>query len=419
MHVCVLGAGIAGLASAWTLEREGHQVTVVDGQSVAAGASAGNGGQLSYAYVQPLADPSIWRQLPHLLFAPDSPLTVRLRFDLAQWRWGLAFLRACNRHRSEESTAQLLAFAQASREAFDEMRASEGIGADFRANGKLVIYRDASSFAAARRQVELQRRLGGPEQHVLAASDVPSIEPALAHAASRIAGAIHTPGECVADCRATCEQLALRLASRGARFLLGHRVSSFRMMGGRVAAARTDRGEIEADAFVIATGSASAGLARLLGLRLPVYPLKGYSITLDIAAPDRAPQASSTDAGRKIVLARIGSQLRVAGHAELVGEDFAIPTSRIAALARATDELLPGACDLSNLRPWAGLRPATPTGVPIVGRIPGAPANLWFNTGHGALGFTLSFGTAARLAQEMARSHDPRSAPAMPVAPRA
>lgn len=420
MHVCVLGAGIAGLASAYRLLREGHRVTVVDGQSVAAGASAGNGGQLSYAYVQPLADPAIWRQLPHLLLSRDSPLTVRLRLDPLQWRWGWDFLRACHRAQSQASTAQLLAIARASREAFDAMRADEGIAADFRANGKVVVYRDEHSFATAREQMDFQRLLGGPEQHALGPSDLLAVEPALANAAGRLVGAIYTPGECVADCHAVCEQLARRLASHGVRLVLGHRVSGFRVERDRAVAARVAQEEIEADAFVIAAGTGSAPLARSLGLRLRVYPLKGYSVTLDIAQADRAPQASITDAAHKIVLARVGSRLRVAGRAELVGEDLSIAASRVAALADAAQELFPGACDLANLRPWAGLRPATPTGLPIVGQLPRSPANLWFNTGHGALGFTLAFGTAARLAQLLtAPRRGPRAVPAAPVARRA
>jgi D-amino-acid dehydrogenase len=267
--------------------------------------------------------------------------------------------------------------------------------------------------------MELQRLLGGPEQHALGPSDLLSVEPALANAARGLVGAIYTPGECVADCRSVCEQLAARLVSRGVRFALGGRVTSFRVENDRVVAARIAREEIDADAFVVAAGTGSASLARLLGLRLPVYPLKGYSVTLDIMRADQAPQASITDAAHKIVLARVGSRLRVAGRAELVGHDLTVHASRARALAQAAQDLFPGACDVTNPRPWAGLRPATPTGLPIVGRMPGSPANLWFNTGHGALGFTLSFGTAVRLVQALTPRRDPRAAPAAPVARRA
>jgi D-amino-acid dehydrogenase len=417
MHVCVLGAGIAGLASAYMLRQAGHEVTLVDAQKdVAAGASAGNGGQLSYAYVQPLADPSIWRQLPKLLLAPDSPLKIRPKLDPAQWRWGVQFLRACTRARSQGGTARLLALAAASREAFDAMRLAERIDADFRENGKLVLYRDAQAFASARSQMDLQRRLGGPAQEALSPAEVRAMEPSLGDAARHLAGAIYTPHECVADCHALCVRLADLLRSRGARLLLGGRVMGFNVRAGRVVSLRTAQEEIAADAFVLAAGAGSAGLARSVGVKLPVYPLKGYSLTLDIAAPERVPRASITDAGRKIVFARIGSRLRVAGMAELIGNDLAIPPGRIAALASATQDLFPGACDWTDSRPWAGLRPATPDGVPIVGRVQGAPSNLLFNTGHGALGFTLAFGTAAQLVRQLA---PPRFGPAVPAAPAA
>jgi D-amino-acid dehydrogenase len=398
------------------LEREGHEVTVVDEAAVAAGASGGNGGQLSYAYVQPLAGPSIWRELPRLLLSSSSPLKIRPRFDPAQWRWGLAFLRACTSARSAATTRELLATACASRALFDEMRAAEGIAADFRESGKLVLYRGAASFARAREQMRLQHELGGPAQQALGALEVAGLEPALQHAASGLAGAIYTPGECVADCRAVCERLAQRLMARGVRFVLRTRVTGFHRRGDRVVAARTAQGDIEAERFVLCAGAASAHLARSLGVRLAMYPLKGYSLTLDIASHRDAPNISVTDADRKIVFARIGAQLRVAGMAELVGHDTAIPERRVAALAGATQTLFPAACSFGHLRPWAGLRPATPTGLPIVGSLPGAPANVLFNTGHGALGFTLAFGTAQQVARQLPR---PATAPARPVARRA
>jgi D-amino-acid dehydrogenase len=242
------------------------------------------------------------------------------------------------------------------------------------------------------------------------------MEPALEAATKHLAGAIYTPRECVADCRSLCLQLADVLVSRGMRLALGERVSRFDVRGGRIVSARTAQHEIAADAFVLAAGAGSAWLARSLGVKLPVYPLKGYSLTLDIASPERVPGASITDAGRKIVFARIGSRLRVAGMAELIGDDLGIPPERIATLVSATRDLFPGACGGADLRPWAGLRPATPDGVPIVGRLRGAPSNLLFNTGHGALGFTLAFGTAAQLVRAL---QPPQCAPAAPAAPAA
>jgi D-amino-acid dehydrogenase len=403
MRVVVLGAGIAGLSAAWALSEAGHAVTVIDRAGAAAGASAANGGQLSYSYVQPLADPSLWLQLPALLLRGDSPLRLRPRLDPPQWRWALAFLRACNATRSVATTRELLALAARSRAAFDRVRLAEGIGCDFSASGKLVLYRSVDSFAAARRQLDLQRALGGSEQHALAPHEVRAIEPALAHAGGAIAGAIYTPSECAADCARFCEELAARLQARGVHFVLGRAVERLMLSQDRVTAARLQGGEaIEGDAFVVALGCESSRLVAGLGARLPLYPLKGYSITLDVTDTTAAPRASITDAARKIVVARLGERLRVAGMAELVGHDASIPPGRIRQLQEGLHQLFPGACATQPARPWAGLRPATPTGVPLVGRHPRAPRNLLLHTGHGALGFTLAFGTAELLAAQLA-----------------
>lgn len=399
MQVCVLGAGIVGLATAYELHQRGLAVTVIDQAQPGAGASGGNGAQLSYSYVQPLADAGIWRQLPKLLLSPRSPLKLRPQWDVHQWRWGLEFLRACNRRTSEQSTRQLLALAALSRHHFDAMLQTEALDCDFSTTGKLVLYDTPAGLAAAGRQMELQRPWGSRQEAVSAQRCV-EIEPALAHYQSRIAGAIHTPSECAADCLKVCLGLQQRLAERGVRFVLGARVHGFAREGRRIVAARTSAGDVEAQQFVLALGSASYQAAQTLGFRLPVYPLKGYSITLDTTdAPGTAPHVSVTDAARKVVFARIGRRLRVAGMAELVGHDDSIPPARIDSLCKATSAVFPGCSNFGQLRPWTGMRPATPTGVPMVGHHASAPDNLLLNTGHGALGFTLAFGTAAQVGQ--------------------
>jgi D-amino-acid dehydrogenase len=403
MRVCVLGAGIVGLATAWQLNRRGFEVSVVDRAAPGAGASGGNGSQLSYSYVQPLADPSIWRQLPKLLLSPSSPLKLRPQLDPLQWRWGMAFLAACNVRTSRETTSLLLALAGQSRIAFEEMRADVNPDCDFSATGKLVLYGSASSLEGARRQLELQRAMGS-EQRLVTPDECIAIEPALASYRDQMAGAIHTPSECAADCLKVCTELVQALRARGVRFMLDTEVQRFDVRGGRVAAIRTAAGDVEADAFVMALGTASHRLGRQLGAYLPVYPLKGYSITVDVdPAPGAAPTVNVTDSARKVVFARIGSRLRIAGMAELVGHDASIPATRIETLAEATRAVFPRASRLASLHPWTGMRPATPTGVPIVGSVEGAPENMLFNTGHGALGFTLAFGSAQRIAECLRR----------------
>ncbi|MFV0677863.1 D-amino acid dehydrogenase [Variovorax sp. tm] len=401
MHVCVLGAGIVGLATAWQLDRQGHQVTVIDRAAPGSGASGGNGAQLSYSYVQPLADPSIWRQLPKLLLSSSSPLKLRPQLDPLQWRWGMEFLAACNARTSRETTARLLELAASSRIEFEAMRAELSPDCDFSATGKLVLYASTASLESARAQLELQRTMGS-EQRLVTPEECIAIEPALAGYRDRMAGAVYTPSECAADCLKVCTELAKALAERGVRFISGTEVSSFVRSASRVAAVRTGNGDVEADAFVMALGSASHKLGRALGAYLPVYPLKGYSITVEVdAAPGAAPRVNVTDSARKVVFARIGSRLRVAGMAELVGHDASIPATRIETLAAATRALFPHASRLEELHPWTGMRPATPKGLPIIGRLDGAPSNMLFNTGHGALGFTLAFGSALRVAQAL------------------
>ncbi|RYF63605.1 MAG: FAD-dependent oxidoreductase, partial [Comamonadaceae bacterium] len=329
MQVCVLGAGIVGLATAYELHQRGFKVTVVDQSHPGAGASGGNGAQLSYSYVQPLADASIWRQLPRLLLSPQSPLKLRPQWDPHQWRWGLEFLRACNRHTSEQSTRQLLDLAALSRQRLETMLQAEQLDCDFSTTGKLVLYDTPSGLDAARRQMELQRPWGSVQESISAAQCV-ALEPALAHYQHHIAGAIHTPSECAADCLKVCQGLQDLLAARGVRFVLGARVEGFVRRGRHIVAAQTSAGPIEARQFVLALGSASHQAAQTLGFGLPVYPLKGYSITLDTTdAPCAAPHVSVTDAARKVVFARIGQRLRVAGMAELVGHDDSIPPARI------------------------------------------------------------------------------------------
>ncbi|GKS93996.1 D-amino acid dehydrogenase [Acidovorax sp. SUPP2825] len=406
MDACVMGAGIVGLATAYALQRQGMSVTVIDQGPVGGGASGGNGAQLSYSYVQPLADPGLWAQLPKLLLSRESPLQVQLQRDPHQWRWALQFLAACNGATSRSTTAQLLALAAHSRAGFEAMRAREALECDFSSTGKLVLYGTRDGLAAAERQMELQRAWGS-EQASVSAQRCVELEPALAHHAPHIAGAIHTPSECAADCQKVCDGLHALLAQRGVRFELGAQVQGFDRTQGRIAAVRTSAGTIEADRFVLALGSGSVAVARMVGVHLPVYPIKGYSITLDAPADAPwAPRMNVTHAGRKVVFARLGQRLRVAGMAELVGNDRRIRTERIDSLRATVRTVLGHEAPAASLHPWTGMRPATPTGLPIAGRAAEAD-NLWLNTGHGALGFTLAFGTAAIVAEQMLQACAP------------
>jgi D-amino-acid dehydrogenase len=265
-----------------------------------------------------------------------------------------------------------------------------------------VVQPDAAAMAGARRQMEVQAALGSV-QRALSREECLAVEPALRHIAHRIAGGILTPSEEAGDARLFCEALAARLAAGNARvsFRMGTRALQLVRAEGRIRAVVTDHGVMEADAFVLALGAGARALVRPLGMDLPVYPLKGYSLTLPITDEAQAPRLSITDSAAKVVYARLGQRLRVAGMAAVVGYSTAIEEARLTTLIRQARAAFPGATDWRELNPWAGLRPATPTGLPILGRAPAA-ANLWLNLGPGSLGFTLAMGSAAMVAALMA-----------------
>lgn len=401
MRVLVIGAGVIGLTTAYFLQRQGCEVTVVDRElGVGRGASGGNGAQLSYSYVAPLAEPSVLAKLPSLLLARDSPLVLRPRLEPAQWLWGLRFLAAASNERARTTTAALLKLAFLSRDLIEPLIAEEAIACDFRRGGKLVVYPDEASFAAARAQVEYQATLGC-EQMLLSRAMCVGREPALAGYADRIAGGVWTPSDAAADCAAFCEQLAERLRSRGVRIELDCEAKSLRVRNGRFAGADVGGETLAADACVLAAGSHAPRLARSAGLSLPIYPLKGYAITLPAAHGATLPRCSITDIHRKVVFAPLGRRVRVAGFVEMAGHDGRIPQARVDALVAAAREVIGFKADLrTELQPWCGFRPATPSGLPIIGATP--VEGLYLNVGHGTLGWTLAAGSAKLVADAIA-----------------
>ncbi|MCS6892157.1 MAG: D-amino acid dehydrogenase [Rhodovarius sp.] len=411
MRVCVLGAGVVGLASAYLLAREGHAVTVLDAEAGPGRmTSYANGAQLSYAYVAPFAAPGLLRKLPGWLADRDGPLRLRPELSWHQLRWLWRFWRACNAAQVERTTAALLALGALSRELTREVTAREALDYAFARAGKLVVYRDAAALREAAAQVALQRRLG-VEQEVLDRAGCLAVEPALAGMAERIAGGVWTPGEDAGDCHLFCEGLVAVLQRSNFRvsFRFGTRVTQLLSAGGRVIGAATPHGVEEAEAFVLALGNGARALAAPLGLDLPIAPLKGYSLTVPVTGP--APQVSVTDAAAKVVYARLRDRLRIAGMADLVGADHRFDNRRLDSLLRLARRAFPEASDWRELKPWVGLRPATPTGLPLIGRAPGWP-NLYLNVGQGALGFTLAMGSAALLADAMAERRPPIDAAA-------
>lgn len=401
-RVLIVGAGVIGLCSAWRLARAGWPVTVLERRGeAAAGASHANGGQLSYSYVAPLADAGVPAKALAWLLSADAPMRLRPRWDAAQWQWLWRFYRACNREANRAGSAQLWRLAQSSRQQLDALRAEGLDGFAWRRNGKLVLYRGAAALEHARQGVAALSELGA-RQRLLDADACRALEPALAGLSGPLAGGVHTPDEEVADCRLFCLAMQRRMRDEGldVEFRFGEEVVGFELAQGRVRQVWLPGGALPCRHLVLAAGVGGAGLARKLGLRLPLYPLKGYS--LDMPAGEGLPALSVTDFERKILYAPIGGRLRVAAAADLVGYDESPDPRRVAGLRRQVMRDWPRAGRLEQAAEWAGLRPATPDGVPMIGRAPGGPANLWLNLGHGALGFTLALGSAERLAREMA-----------------
>ncbi len=397
-HVVVLGAGIIGITTAYYAQKAGHRVTVIE-RNAHAGleTSYANGGQLSYSYVAPLAGPGVVPKIPPWLLRADSPLRFYPQFDFDQWRWCLDFVRACNRPQAEISTVHLLRLAYYSRDLIHDIVANEPVTFDYRRNGKLVIFSDDASFDGARRTLDFQRAFGS-EQNALDGKQCLALEPALQHIKSRVVGGIHTPSEDAGDCHDFCVAMEALMVKRGVTFLTSTGVEKFICDASRtrIVAVRTSAGDIEADAFVMAMGAANAWHAKKLGFYLPIYPLKGYSLSLDTSTAKNfasAPRISVTDSAYKVVYALLGSELRIAGMADIAGYNTTLDKARVKLLINQARAVFPNAGDYTaDLKPWCGLRPATPKGTPILGASP--INNLFLNAGHGALGWTLSCGCA-------------------------
>jgi len=405
MQVIVLGAGVVGVAAAWYLADDGHEVTVVDRQpGPAMETSFANGGQISASHAEPWANPGAPRKILEWLGREDAPLLFRLRADPHQWRWGLQFLVECLPARTRRNTIQCLRLALYSRDCLRALRAASGIEYDHLERGILEFHTQAKEFTSAATAAELIRQFGC-DRNVKTVAECVAIEPALAQCRDRLVGGIYTATDESGDARTFTEALAQRAAARGVTFRWGTTAASLVAEGDALRGVRCvheARGEavLSADAYVVALGSYSPALLRPLRVPCLVYPVKGYSATIAVGEHRGAPVVSLTDPAQKIVTSRLGARLRVAGTAELSGHDTELNAVRCEALVRRTFDLFPDAGERDGVQFWAGLRPATPSNVPLVGAT--RFRNLYVDTGHGTLGWTMACGSGRALADIVA-----------------
>jgi len=406
MKVCVMGAGVAGMTSAYFLWSAGHDVTVVERNAgVGLETSYANGGQLSYSYVAPLAGPGVLPKVPPWLMKRDAPLRFSPRLDFFQWRFCLQFVLACTTAQSELTTSRLLRLSFYSRQLMHDMVQLEELDFDYVRNGKLVFYSDEASFRGAVATMDYQRLLGC-EQQALDRDGCIALEPALAHIAHEIAGGIYTPSEDAGDCYHFCTSLE-RVMSAGPRpvkFEFDTQVTAVVGGGNSITSIETNRNPIAADCYVVTLGAQSVFLLRPIGIDAPIYPLKGYSLTLPIKNANAAPLVSITDHKRKVVYARLGDELRVAGMADITNYRAELDPARIDVLVRQVGQTFPASADFGRMQMWCGLRPATPKGTPVLGRT--RYSNLLLNVGHGALGFTLECG-CGKIIADLAAGREP------------
>lgn len=432
MRIAVLGAGVIGVTTAWYLRQAGHEVELIDRQpAVAQETSFANGGQISVSHSEPWANPGAPALALRWLGREDAPLLFRLRADPAQWLWGLRFLHQCLPWRSRANTALAFRLALYSRQQLQQLRASAALDYDHSTRGILYLYADAAGMAHGQSRAQWLQQQGFAAQ-VVTPEQCQVLEPALMAASGgspvvRWLGGIHAPSDEGGDACKFTTALAARAVAAGVRLRLQTSVERIDVERGRVARvmlrslaeqspaqqaalqapsqvpSQVPLQELRADAYVVALGSYSTRLLASLGLPLPVYPVKGYSLTipLDPALPaDHAPLGSISDEAHKLVFTRLGRRLRVAGTAELNGYDTRINAVRCEALLQRTRALFPQMVfpegGLAALQPWTGLRPMTPAGLPCIG--PTRLGNLFLNTGHGTLGWTMACGSAALLA---------------------
>ncbi|UYO92378.1 D-amino acid dehydrogenase [Pollutimonas sp. M17] len=401
MKIAVLGSGVIGTSTAWWLRQAGHDVMVIDRESgPAQETSRANGGQISVSYSEPWANPQAPLKLARWLFKDDSPIVFRPRFDPRQWWWGLQFLRECLPGRLAPNIRAMVRMSEYSRGTLQAMRAELGIDYKHLERGILNFYRDQAEFEDSQRMAGVMRDFG-VDRRIVTPEEIIQLEPALAPVRQSIVGGDYTAEDESGDVYLFTKALAEQAERAGVEFRFSTQLSRLVSSGGRVEGAEVIRPDglyetLRADAYVAALGAYTPWFVSPLGVPCNVYPAKGYSATFDIVDPAAAPTVSLTDSAHKVVYSRFGNQLRMAGTAELSGYSRALNTIRCDNMTRLARELFPSALDFDNVCYWSGLRPTTPSNVPLIGRT--KIQNLYLNTGHGTLGWTMGVGSGRALA---------------------
>lgn len=396
MKVVVLGAGVIGITSAWYLAKAGHEVAVIDRQPAAAlETSFANAGEISPGYSSPWAAPGIPMKALKWMFMEHAPLIIQPRPDWAKLSWMARMLMNCTTEAYAVNKSRMVRLAEYSRDCLMDLRCETGITYDERTQGTLQLFRTEKQVAAAEKDIAVLKADGVPFE-VLDAEACVAAEPGLASARHKIAGGLRLPGDETGDCFKFTQSLADMARGLGVTFHYGVGIDRLEAEGGRITAVHTSEGRVTADSFVVALGSYSPMLVKQFGIKLPVYPVKGYSITVPIVDEARAPASTVMDETHKIAITRLGDRIRVGGMAEIAGYDFSLSPKRQATLTHSVEDLFGGAGDQSQAKFWCGLRPMTPDGTPIVGRSP--IPNLFLNTGHGTLGWTMAAGSGRVLA---------------------
>jgi D-amino-acid dehydrogenase len=396
MKIAVLGSGVVGVTTAYYLAAAGHEVLVLDRQSgPALETSFANAGEISPGYASPWAAPDIPRKALKWLFMRYSPLILRPKIDPRMLQWMLAILCNCTSARYARNKERMMRLAGFSREMLIKLRGDTGIQYDQRTRGTVQLFRSRKQLDGMSKDVAVLRDSGVPFE-ILDRQGAIAAEPGLAYADEPFVGALRLPDDETGDCFKFTNALADIAAGHGVEFRFGTTVEAIEIGAGRVVAVRTNGGAVVADAYVVALGSYSPALVRPLGIRLPVYPVKGYSITAPVIREECAPVSTLMDETYKVAITRLGDRVRVGGMAEVSGFSTTLPESRRATLVRSVGSLFPGAADLEAASFWSGLRPMTPDGPPVVGAT--AIPNLFLNTGHGTLGWTMACGSGHVLA---------------------